>query len=60
MKEIIEQAKNDFKYFFELPSDKKERKEFIKTFFSGLAMMACCYILIWVVYIFAPNGYWPW
>lgn len=60
MKEIIEQTKADFKDFFELPSDKQERKEFIKALFGGLAMMGCCYILIWAIYIFAPNGYWPW
>ena len=58
MKEIIEQTKNDFKDFFELPSDKKERKEFIKTFFGGLMVMASCYVLYMMIYFLAPAGYW--
>ena len=60
MKEIIAELTNDFKETFELPKDKKERKEFIKAMLGGIAMMGACYIMIWAVYIFAPEGYWPW
>lgn len=60
MKEIIAEIKTDFKETFSLPKDKAERKEFIKTMLGGTAMMACGYIMIWAVYIFAPEGYWPW
>lgn len=41
-----------------LPTDKAERKEFIKALFGGIAVMTLCYITIWAVYIFAPAGYW--
>lgn len=60
MKEIIAELTNDFKETFELPKDKKERKEFFKEMLGGLAMVGCCYIMVWFVYIFAPEGYWPW
>lgn len=56
--EIIEQTKKDFKDFFELPKDKKERKEFILSLFGGCLMLGVCYVLFMMIYFLAPAGYW--